>query len=54
MNPIAFGMVGLGALIFVLGLFFVTRRRKAAGIAVSLFGLGIAAAPFIITYFFLR
>ncbi|PIV27139.1 MAG: hypothetical protein COS37_03360 [Anaerolineae bacterium CG03_land_8_20_14_0_80_58_20] len=48
MNPIALGMVALGALLLVLGLLLAARRRKAAGIAISLLGLGIAAAPFVI------
>jgi hypothetical protein len=51
MNPIALEMVAIGALLLVLGLLLVARRRKAAGIAVSLLGFGIAAAPFIITFF---
>ena len=54
MNPIALGMIALGALLLGLGLLLVTKRRKATGIAVSLLGLGIAAAPFMITYFYLR
>ena len=54
MNPIALGMVALGALLLVLGLLLAARRRKAAGIAISLLGLGIAAAPFVITFFLFR
>jgi len=54
MNPIATGMVALGALLLGLGLLLAARRRKTPGIAVSLLGLGIAAAPFVITYFLFR
>lgn len=54
MNPLAFGMFTLGALLLVLGLRLVTKRRKAAGLAVSLLGLGIAAASFVITFFLFR
>ena len=54
MNPTAIGMVALGALLLVLGLLLVAKHRKATGIAVSLLGLGIAAAPFVITYFLFR
>jgi len=50
MNPIALGMVALGALLLVLGLLLVAKRRKATGIAISLLGLGTAAAPFVITF----
>ena len=54
MNPIALGMVALGALLLVLGLLMVAKHRKATGIAISLLGLGTAAAPFVITFFLSR
>ena len=54
MNPIALGMVALGIVLFVLGLLLVANRQKATGIAMSLLGLGTAAAPFIITFFLFR
>ena len=54
MNPIALGMVALGALLLVLGLLLVAKRRKATGMAISLLGFGTAAAPFVITFFLFR
>jgi uncharacterized membrane protein HdeD (DUF308 family) len=54
MNPIVIGMVALGILLFVLGLFVVARRRKATGIVISLLGLATLITPFIITYFLFR
>ena len=54
MNPIALGMVALGALLLGLGLLLVAKHRKATGIAISLLGLGTAAAPFVITFFLFR
>ena len=54
MNPIAVGMVALGSLLLGLGLLLVAKRRKAIGIAISLIGLGTAAAPFVITSFLVR
>jgi len=54
MNPISLGMVALGALLLVLGLLLVAKRRKATGIAISLLGLGTVAAPFVITFFLFR
>jgi len=51
MNSVALGMVVLGALLLGLGLLLVSKRRKATGIAISLIGVGTAAAPFIITFF---
>ena len=54
MNPIAVGMVAIGVLLLVLGLYLVTQHRKVAGIVVSLIGLGAAATPFAVTFFLLR
>jgi len=54
MNPIALGMVALGALLLWLGLLLVAKRRKATGIAISLLGLVTAAAPFVSTFFLFR
>ena len=54
MNPIALGMIALGALLLGVGVLLLVKRRKAAGIAISLMGLGIAAAPFVITFFLTR
>jgi hypothetical protein len=54
MNPIALGMVALGALLIIIGLLLIAKRRKATGIAISLLGLGTAAAPFVITLFLAR
>ena len=54
MNPIALGMIALGVLLLVSGLLLAAKRRKATGIAISLLGLGIAVAPFVITFFLFR
>jgi hypothetical protein len=54
MNPIALGMVALGIVLFVSGSILAARHRKATGIAISLLGLGMAAAPFVITFLLFR
>jgi hypothetical protein len=54
MNPIALGMVALGVVLLVVGLLLVAKRSKVTGIAISLLGLGTAAAPFVITFFLFR
>jgi hypothetical protein len=51
MNPIAFGTIVVGILLLVYGLFLTARRKKSRGIALSVVGLVIAAAPFVITLF---
>ena len=50
MNPIAFALVLIGILLMIIGLLLVIKHRKAVGIAFSVLGLGIMAAPFIITF----
>jgi hypothetical protein len=54
MNPIALGMIAFGVLLFVLGLLLIAKHRKATGIAVSLLGLGFAAAPPVINFYLFR
>jgi hypothetical protein len=54
MNLIALGMIALGALLLLLGLVLLARRRTGTGIVISLLGLGMAATPFLITFFLLR
>ena len=50
-NPIAFGIMALGVVFLLFGLFLLAKRRKAAGIAISLLGLGVAAVPFLVSFF---
>lgn len=50
MNPIALGMVAFGILLLVFGWLMLTKQRKAIGFTLSLLGLGIAVAPFVITF----
>jgi hypothetical protein len=54
MNPVALGMITLGFLLLALGMLWIGKRRKAAGIATCLLGLGVAAAPFVVTFVLLR
>jgi hypothetical protein len=54
MNPIALGMVVLGALLLGLGMLLAVKHRKATGIAISLIGVGTAVTPFVITLFLTR
>ncbi len=54
MNMIAVGTIAFGALLLVLGLLLLAKRRKAIGFTLSFLGLGIAIAPFVITYLLFR
>ena len=47
MNTIALVLIVVGTLLAVLGLVQVADRRRATGIAVALFGLIVAAVPFV-------
>ena len=50
-NPIALVMMALGVLLLLFGIFLVVKRIKMAGIVISLLGLGMAAAPWLISFF---
>ena len=54
MNPIAFGLVILGIALLLFGLFLALKRRKDIGIAISLLSVGIAAIPFIVSFYLVR
>ena len=53
-NPMALGMVALGAVLLVFGLLLVAKHRKATGLTLSLLGLGTAVAPFVISFLLFR
>ncbi|MCL4506597.1 MAG: hypothetical protein M1434_07555 [Chloroflexi bacterium] len=50
-NPIAAAITALGIVLLLAGLFLLVKRRRIAGVVISVFGLGIAAVPFLITAF---
>ena len=50
-NPIALVMMALGVLLLLFGLFLVVKRIKIAGIVISLLGLGMAAVPWLVSFF---
>jgi len=54
MNPIAIGVIALGILLFVVGLFLVTRHRKSAGITVAVLGICAVIFPLVITHYLFR
>lgn len=54
MNMIAVGTIAFGVSLLILGLLLLAKRRKAIGFALSFLGLGIAIAPFVITFWLFR
>ena len=54
MNPIAVAMLVFGGVLLLLGLFVVLPRRKVIGIAISLSGIGVAAIPFLVSFYLAR
>ena len=50
-NPIAVVMMALGLLLLLFGIFLVVKRRKIAGIVISLLGLGVAAVPWFVSLY---
>jgi len=53
-NPIALVMMALGVLMLLFGIFLVVKRRKIAGLVISLLGLGVAAVPWLVSFFLAR
>jgi len=54
MNPIAGVMLGLGTMLLALGVLLAAKRKPAAGIAISLLGVGMATVPFVATFVLFR
>ena len=50
MNPLALGLMGIGALLFGLGLLLAIKRQRAVGIVVSLLGIATAAVPVVVSW----
>ena len=50
-NPIALVIMALGLLLLLFGIFLVVKRIKVAGIVISLLGLGVAAIPWLVSFF---
>ncbi len=53
-NPIALGMIALGALLLLFGIVLVVKRRKIGGVVISLLGMGVIAVPFLISFYLAR
>ena len=54
MNPIALGLIGIGVLFLLLGIFSIAKSKKKAGIIFSSLGLVAIATPFLVSYFLAR
>jgi hypothetical protein len=50
MNPLALGLVVIGALLFGLGLLIAVKRQTATGTVISLLGIAIAAVPVVVSW----
>jgi hypothetical protein len=54
MNPIALGMLLIGVVLLLFGLFRVRQHRRVSGIAISLLGISAAAVPFLVSFYLAR
>jgi len=54
MNLIAITIIALGVVLLLIGLLIMLRRRFASGIAIIMLGVGVAAAPFLVSFFLAR
>jgi hypothetical protein len=51
MNPIALVTIAIGVLLLLFGIFMVVKRMRIVGIVISLLGLGVAAVPWLVSFF---
>ena len=51
LNPIALGLILLGAILLTVGVFWTVRRSKAVGVVISIVGVSAAAIPFLVSLF---
>jgi len=54
MNPIALGLIGIGALLFIFGIFSLAKGKKTTGMIFSTLGVIAIAIPFAVSYFLAR
>lgn len=54
MNPIALGLIILGIVLLLFGVFSLMKNKRTAGWVLSVMGLLAIAAPFLISYFLAR
>jgi hypothetical protein len=50
-NPIALGATVLGILLLLFGIVLIVKRRKTAGIVLSVLGLGAMATPWLVSFY---
>jgi len=54
MNPIALGLIILGIVLLLLGIFFLIRSKRTQGWVLSIAGILAIAFPFVVTYLIAR
>lgn len=54
MNPLAIGLIALGIVLLLFGIFSLVKNKRTTGLALSVMGLLAIAAPFLISYFLAR
>ncbi len=54
MNPIALGLIGIGVLLLLFGIFSIVKSKRITGIIFSFLGLMAIATPFAVSYFLAR
>ena len=50
-NPMAVVITGFGVLLFLSGIFLAVKRRRIAGVVISLLGLGAMTVPVLISFY---
>lgn len=50
-NPIALGVMALGILLLLFGIVLIVKRINVAGIVLAVLGLGVMAAPWLVSLY---
>lgn len=54
MNPLAIGLIALGMVLLLFGVFSLTKNKRATGLVLSILGLLAIATPFTVSFFLTR
>jgi len=54
MNPLALGLIVLGIVILLFGIFSLTKSKRTKGLVLSIVGLLLIAFPFVASYLVTR
>lgn len=54
MNPLAIGLIGIGIVLLLFGIFTLTQNKRTKGLVLSIAGLLFIGVPFVASYLVTR